>query len=229
MIQVQEKSKLRELILKSRIILSVETSSTICSTAIIENGEILSCVEEVCPREHIEKLPGFVKKAFDQSNKTVSNIDAIAVSIGPGSFTGLRIGLGFSKGMAFSRGLPIIPVPTMLSLAYSLKDKEPKNGILFSHSKKVFYQCFEWKNNIPSVKGNAIVTDIESIMEKEELDFHSNCERFFQDDVKIISASHSSRHIALLASKFYDDWLIKKPYELVPDYIAPFIIKTSAK
>jgi tRNA threonylcarbamoyl adenosine modification protein YeaZ len=213
----------------SRIILSVETSSTICSTAIIENGEILSCVEEVCPREHIEKLPGFVKKAFDQSNKTVSNIDAIAVSIGPGSFTGLRIGLGFSKGMAFSRGLPIIPVPTMLSLAYSLKDKEPKNGILFSHSKKVFYQCFEWKNNIPSVKGNAIVTDIESIMEKEELDFHSNCERFFQDDVKIISASHSSRHIALLASKFYDDWLIKKPYELVPDYIAPFIIKTSAK
>ena len=55
MIQVQEKSKLRELILKSRIILSVETSSTICSTAIIENGEILSCVEEVCPREHIEK------------------------------------------------------------------------------------------------------------------------------------------------------------------------------
>jgi len=229
MIQVQEKSKLRELILKSRIILSVETSSTICSTAIIENGEILSCVEEVCPREHIEKLPGFVKKAFDQSNKTVSNIDAIAVSIGPGSFTGLRIGLGFSKGMAFSRGLPIIPVPTMLSLAYSLKDKEPKNGILFSHSKKVFYQCFEWKNNIPTVKSNAIVTDIESIMEKEEIDFHSNCERFFQDDVKIISTSHSSSHIALLASKFYDDWLIKKPYELVPDYIAPFIIKTSAK
>ena len=46
----------------SRIILSVETSSTICSTAIIENDKILSCVEEFCPREHIEKLPGFVKK-----------------------------------------------------------------------------------------------------------------------------------------------------------------------
>ena len=213
----------------SRIILSVETSSTICSAAIIENGEILSCVEESCPREHIEKLPGFVKKAFDKSNKTVSNIDAIAVSIGPGSFTGLRIGLGFSKGMAFSRGLPIIPVPTMLSLAYSLKDKEPKNGILFSHSKKVFFQSFEWKNNIPSVKGKAIVTDFESIMEKEELDFHSNCERFFRDDVEIISTNHSSKHIALLASKFYDEWGIKKPYELVPDYIAPFIINTNAK
>ena len=213
----------------SRIILSVETSSTICSTAIIENDKILSCVEEFSPREHIVKLPGFVKKAFDKSNKTVSNIDAIAVSIGPGSFTGLRIGLGFSKGMAFSRGLPIIPVPTMLSLAYSLKDKEPKNGILFSHSEKVFYQSFEWKNNIPSVKGKAIVTDFESIKEKEELDFHSNCERFFRDDVEIISTNHSSKHIALLASKFYDDWVIKKPYELVPDYVAPFIIKTSAK
>ena len=213
----------------SRIILSVETSSTICSTAIIENGEILSCVEEFCPREHIEKLPGFVNKAFDKSNKTVNDIDAIAVSIGPGSFTGLRIGLGFSKGMAFSKGLPIIPVPTMLSLAYSLKDKEPKNGILFSHSKKVFFQCFEWNNNIPSVKSKAIVTDFESIKEKEELEFHSNCERFFLDDIKILSTSHSSRHIASLASKFYDDWVIKKPYELIPDYIAPFIIKTSAK
>ena len=163
----------------SRIILSVETSSTICSTAIIENGEILSCVEEFCPGEHIEKLPGFVKKVFDKSNKTVNDIDAIAVSIGPGSFTGLRIGLGFSKGIAFSKGLPIIPVPTMLALAYSLKDKEPKNGILFSHSKKVFFQCFEWNNNIPSVKSKAIITDFESIIEKEELEFHSNCERFF--------------------------------------------------
>ena len=229
MIQVQEKLKLRELILMSRIILSVETSSTICSTAIIENGEILICVEESCPREHIEKLPGFVKKAFNKSNKTISDVDAIAVSIGPGSFTGLRIGLGFSKGMAFSRGLPIIPVPTMLSLAYSLKDEKPKNGILFSHSKKVFYQCFEWQNNMPSVKGEAIVTDIESIMEKKELDFHSNCENFFQNDIKIISANHSSSHIALLAYKFYDEWMIEKPYELVPDYIAPFEIKTSAK
>ena len=70
----------------SRIILSVETSSTICSAAIIENGEILSCVEEFCPGEHIEKLPGFVKKVFDKSNKTVNDIDAIAVSIGPHAY-----------------------------------------------------------------------------------------------------------------------------------------------
>ena len=213
----------------SSTILSIETSSTICSTAIIDNDEILNCCEELCPREHNERLPELIKKTFDKSNKTINNIDAIAVSIGPGSFTGLRIGLGFSKGIAFSRGLPIIPVPTMLSLAYSLKDSEPKNGILFSHSKKVFYQCFEWQNNIPIVKDKVVVTNIESIMEKEKLDFHSNCEKFLVNKFAIKAASHSAIHIARLASKFYNEWIIETPYDLVPDYIAPFEIKTSAK
>ena len=121
----------------SRIILSLETSSTMCSTALIENNDILCCIEEPTYREHNEKLPSFITTTLDNSNKTINDIDALAVGIGPGSFTGLRIGLGFCKGMAYSKGLPIIPVPTMLALAYSLKDNEPENGILFSHSKKV--------------------------------------------------------------------------------------------
>jgi tRNA threonylcarbamoyladenosine biosynthesis protein TsaB len=83
----------------SRIILSLETSSTMCSTALIENNDILCCIEEPTYREHNEKLPSFITTTLDNSNKTINDIDALAVGIGPGSFTGLRIGLGFCKGI----------------------------------------------------------------------------------------------------------------------------------
>ena len=213
----------------SKVILSLETSSTICSTAIIENDDVLSCVEELCPREHNERLPQFIKTTLADCNKTIEDVDALAISIGPGSFTGLRIGLGFSKGLAYSKGLPIIPVPTILSLAFALRDFEPENGILHSHAKKIFYQEFDWKDNIPRIKDKAIVNDIDAYLDGREIGFHSNCGIFFGTDDGIQEVIHSARHIGLLAYLFFDEWIIDRPYDLVPDYIAPFEIKRSVR
>jgi len=211
----------------SKVLLSFETSSTICSTAIIQNNDVLSCVEELCPREHNERLPQFINTTLGDCNKTIEEIDALAISIGPGSFTGLRIGLGFCKGLAYSKGLPIIPVPTMLSLAFASKDREPKNGIIHSHSKKVFYQGFDWENNLPKMKDKAVVNNIDKYLDGREIGFHSNCGNFFNADDSIQEVIHSARHIGLLASLFFDEWIIHKPYGLVPEYIAPFEIKRS--
>ena len=213
----------------SRVILALETSSTMCSVALVENNEVLNCVEELCYREHNEKLPSFIKNTLKNSNKTMDDIDALAVSIGPGSFTGLRIGLGFCKGIAYSKGLPIIPVPTMLSLAFSLKNHKPRSGILFSHSKKVFYQDFKWTKNMPSVKRKAILAEIGEFLNDEKLGFHSNCGESFEKMNSIKQAIPSAKDVALLAYEFYDEWLIEKPYELVSDYVAPFEIKSSVK
>ena len=80
----------------------------------MDNGNLLSLVEENSYRKHNENIADFTDRAIKQSKKLISEIDAIAISIGPGSFTGLRIGLGFAKGLAFSQGIPIIPVPTLL-------------------------------------------------------------------------------------------------------------------
>jgi len=211
----------------SKVLLSFETSSTICSTAIIKNNDVLSCVEELCPREHNERLPQFINTTLGDCNKTIEEIDALAISIGPGSFTGLRIGLGFCKGLAYSKGLPIIPVPTMLSLAFASKDREPKNGIIHSHSKKVFYQGFDWENNLPKMKDKTVVNNIDKYLDGREIGFHSNCGNFFNADDSIQEVIHSARHIGLLASLFFDEWIIHKPYGLVPEYIAPFEIKRS--
>ena len=97
----------------SKIILSFETSSSICGVSVMDNGNLLSLVEENSYRKHNENIADFTDRAIKQSKKIISEIDAIAISIGPGSFTGLRIGLGFAKGLAFSQGIPIIPVPTL--------------------------------------------------------------------------------------------------------------------
>ena len=126
----------------SKTLLALETSSTVCGVTIVHGEDILSLAEEPVHRKHAEILPKFIELAFQQSEKSFEELDAIAVSIGPGSFTGLRIGLGFAKGMAYAHGLPIIPVPTLLSLAFGLQDDKPTRGIAHSHSRKVFYQEF---------------------------------------------------------------------------------------
>ena len=129
----------------------METSSSICGVSILYD-KILSIEEKDVSKKHAELLPGITKTALDKANKILDDIDAIAISIGPGSFTGLRVGLGFAKGLAYSKSLPIIPVPSMLSLAFGLRKYEPKQGMLHSHGNKIFFQTFTWKNNIPFSK-----------------------------------------------------------------------------
>ena len=224
---MQGKLKFQVLSLMSRSILSFETSCSICGVSVTNDGDLLSLVEENSYRKHNENLADFTNRAIKQSNKLPSEIDAIAVSIGPGSFTGLRIGLGFAKGLAYSQGLPIIPVPTLLSLAFGLRGNEPFNGIVHSHSKKVFYQEFLWKNSIPNIKSEAEVGDIDQYSDNIKDGFQWNCEDILKDHSSIYRSVPSAESIGILASIFFDDWIIKEPYDLVPDYIAPFEIKSS--
>ena len=128
--------------MKSNQILAIETSSSICGVAIFKNNELVSIVEELADRKHAEIIPSFIEKVVSDSGISLSKLNAIAISIGPGSFTGLRIGLGFAKGIAYAKRLPIIPVPTMTAMAFGLKNEKPQKGISLSHSNKVFYQEF---------------------------------------------------------------------------------------
>ncbi len=99
-------------------ILAIETSSDICGISFIENGTFIDSIDEEKSKQHAEILPQLYQKLQSKTNFSLSNIDALAVSIGPGSFTGLRIGLSFTKGLAFSKNLPIIPISTMMALAF---------------------------------------------------------------------------------------------------------------
>jgi tRNA threonylcarbamoyladenosine biosynthesis protein TsaB len=98
-------------------ILSIETSTSVCSVAVHESGHLLSLVEVTETGAHAEQLMQLVVDAVGKANLQLSNLDAIAVSEGPGSYTGLRIGVSTAKGLAFGLNLPLISINTLQALA----------------------------------------------------------------------------------------------------------------
>mgnify|MGYP001166324322 CR=1 FL=1 len=208
-------------------ILSIETSSNICGISFISKGVCIDTIEEDSKQKHAEVLPSFYSKLKNTTGFILDEIDAIAISIGPGSFTGLRIGLSFAKGLAFSKNLPIIPVSTMMSLAYSLKEIYPEKGLIYSHAKRVFYQEIKWQKELPYPISDVQVYEWNEIFKSinnEKNIFQFNCE-LFKDGNNLIQATLSSSYIGLLASINYNKLVIEKPYDLVPNYVSPFVVK----
>lgn len=98
-------------------ILNIETSGKTCSVALTREGVLEFDLENSDGMKHAELLAPFVERAMEEVKRKEWKLDAVAVSIGPGSYTGLRIGLSLAKGLAFSLGVPLIGVSTMKILA----------------------------------------------------------------------------------------------------------------
>ena len=207
-------------------IISIETSSNICGVSFIKSGDCIKTIEKNSDRKHVEKIPIFYKKLQDEIGFKNSDISAIAISIGPGSFTGLRIGLSFAKGLALAQSLPIVPIPTMMSLAFSQKKSKPTMGLIHSHGDRVFCQKIVWSGDIPKPLQDIEVLSWQNFL--DELDetetiFHTNCNKLI-DKEKFISAKLSSIPVGILAHEMYEDLIIKDPTNLVSNYVSPFNI-----
>lgn len=100
-------------------ILLIETSAKICSAALAVDGKVVFSKKNDEGMAHARLLPGFVDEVL--KNLGGAKIDAVAVSSGPGSYTGLRIGVATAKGLAFGYDAPLISVPTLELLAYTVK------------------------------------------------------------------------------------------------------------
>ena len=103
------------------MILAIETTGDICGVALHDgNGVVASC-EDSRPRIHDEALSGQIRDVLDRASITIRQLDAIACSIGPGSFTGIRIGLSFAKGLCHALEIPIVAVPTLDAMANNFR------------------------------------------------------------------------------------------------------------
>ena len=124
-------------------ILSIDTSTDWCGISLFKDSKCKNSIEKYIPKKHSEMLPIFFESIIKDSGFNKKNIDAIAISIGPGSFTGLRIGLGFSKGLAYALNKPIVPVPTLQAIGNdSVAEFNDFIVMLFSHRNIVYYQEF---------------------------------------------------------------------------------------
>lgn len=108
------------------LILHIETATKICSVALSDAGKCLCSIEKN-PSEYVhgEYLTLFIEELMLKCNKSLNDLDAISVSIGPGSYTGLRIGLAVAKGLCFGLNIPLITVGTLDSILNLARIKYP--------------------------------------------------------------------------------------------------------
>lgn len=106
-------------------ILEIETSGSVCSAALTSEGMVLAHREDFEGRNHATLLSGYVKHCLDYAREHELKLDAVAVSMGPGSYTGLRIGLSEAKGLAYALNIPLIGVDTLQLLATRVMFSSP--------------------------------------------------------------------------------------------------------
>ena len=110
-----------------RIIL-IETSTALCSVALAEGGVVTAYRESSAPKAHASLTAVFIQELLSERELTLADCDAVCVSMGPGSYTGLRVGVSTAKGLCFGSGKPLLAVGTLDTLVAQATDVIPSEG-----------------------------------------------------------------------------------------------------
>ncbi len=110
------------------LLLAIETASQVCSVALAVDGKVVCTRERDTPNIHSTILTSFIDELLHEANVEPANLDAIAVSSGPGSYTGLRIGVATAKGLCFALGKPLIAIPTLQGMALGMRQAYLRSG-----------------------------------------------------------------------------------------------------
>jgi len=112
------------------VLLSLETSSTVCSAALHENGRLLAFSELHIAQSASSKLAVMIEGLFALCGVKPGQLDGVAVSAGPGSYTGLRIGVATAKGFCYALNIPLISINTLELMAYQVAMVDGSNSLL---------------------------------------------------------------------------------------------------
>jgi len=132
------------------LILGIETSTKICSVAISDENGLIALKEEGGEYSHAEKLNGFISEVLNQAGIDINQLDAIAVSKGPGSYTGLRIGVSTAKGLCYALNKPLIAVDTLQAMALSAAKQTVSQlycPMIDARRMEVYTAIYDYNNN----------------------------------------------------------------------------------
>lgn len=108
------------------MILCLETSTAVCSVALVDKGDVVALRESLDGQNHAEKITIFIDEVMKDADVAYKDLDAIAVSKGPGSYTGLRIGVSTAKGLCYAMEKPLIAIDTLEAMAQGfIKSQQP--------------------------------------------------------------------------------------------------------
>lgn len=210
-------------------ILNIETATKNCSVSLAKNGETVLC-KEIAEQgySHAEKLHVFIDEILKETGISASDLKAIAVSKGPGSYTGLRIGVSAAKGLCYALGIPLISVDTLQVLANTLSIE---NGLIVpmidARRMEVYSAVFDANHNKIMEVQAEILTEESYAGMSEEIYFVGDCQEkcktvltkdnfHFRNEIIFPSANEMS---ALSFEKFS-----KNEFEDVA-YFEPFYLK----
>ena len=165
------------------LILNIETSTKSCSISIYNNGDFLACKEETKEEFiHSKKLILFIVDIIKDANININDLDAVAISSGPGSYTGLRIGTSTAKGLCYAMDIPLISVSTLKAMAYGIAKKYNYNLFcpMIDARRMEVYSAIYDKDNNTIRKINADIVDENTYNSKEKgvLDFTTSNQLF---------------------------------------------------
>ena len=166
------------------LFLAIETTTKNCSVALFKNNVLIDFHEEVSDKYmHAERLTLFIINLLNNNSVKFNDIEAVIVSKGPGSYTGLRIGVGTAKGICYALNLPLISVPTLKAMAYHMaKDKEYDFycPMINSRRSEFFSSLYDVKNNeVISTKSEEMkISNYDLYNDKKVLFFGQNIDVF---------------------------------------------------
>jgi tRNA threonylcarbamoyladenosine biosynthesis protein TsaB len=215
-------------------ILAIETSTMLGGVAIMDESEGL--VVEIrlnVKTAHSERLMTVIDHALKQAGMTASDIDVFGVAIGPGSFTGLRIGLSTIKGFSYATGKPVVSVPTLEAFAWNFPySSHPVCVMLDARKKEVYAAVFKWKGSffervigetsvkpsdlVRNLKGPVIFAGEGALLYKESILEALGNNALFAPRQSMIP---SPANVALLGMRMAADGDFSEPASLVPLYI----------
>lgn len=212
-------------------VLAVDTSTMMSSISILDNYKIIADSSINQKETHSEMLVPLIKRMLDDLKIKASDIDLFAIAKGPGSFTGLRIGMTSLKAMAQSLDKPIIGISTLEGMAYSILNDNYVLPIIDARGKRYFAGLYKWNNR-------QLEMQFEEIVEEEEL------QKIVQKLDKVIITGEAidklplsikeasnvrlahpglnngiSRNIAVLAMRKFEKGEIDSTFDITPNYL----------
>jgi tRNA threonylcarbamoyladenosine biosynthesis protein TsaB len=215
-------------------VLAIETSTMLGGVAIMDERQgFVAEIRLNVKATHSERLMAVIDEVLKRSSLEIGGIDLFAISIGPGSFTGLRIGLSTVKGLAFATGKPVASVPTLEALAWNFPfSPYPVCTMLDARKKEVYAAVFKWKDGafervlrevsvkpielLKTLKGPVVFTGEGVLLYRDTITAAFGDDALYAAPQHMTPSPSNVAHLGLIKASSGD---LSDPLSLVPLYV----------
>jgi tRNA threonylcarbamoyladenosine biosynthesis protein TsaB len=224
--------------------LCIDTATSVCSVVLAHNNKVLSIRESTDEKAHASNLGVFIKQVLDETGISVKQLDVVAVSKGPGSYTGLRIGVSTAKGLCYGAGIPLISVETLQIMAYGMcihainciKNDFKAGSALYcpvidARRMEVYTALYDFKNQMVKKTTATVVQEssFRSLLQKVQIVFAGDGANKYKKLLKHKNAmfldefSHSASYMVNIVQNAYRDRKFEVLAYFEPYYLKDFI------